>query len=153
MKNYEINEDTYAIIGEDVGKTKIIEKDNDYVIREDAYKIMDENCKYYGSSYYGRVESSKSILNCSYKLPVLVEESTCLIFFPIKSTLLDDCTWINLNSIKSIEKVDNQTKIIFTNGREIVFDISKLSLENQIYKSSKLETTIFKRINAIKRAE
>lgn len=153
MKNYEINEDTYAIIGKNFGKTKIIEKNNEYEVENDAYKVMDENCKYYGSSYYGRVEASKLILNCSYKLPVVVEESNCIIFFPIKSTLVDDCTWINLNSIKHIEKVDNKSKITFINDEEMIFDISKLSLENQIYKSSKLETTVFKRINAIKRGD
>lgn len=153
MKNYEINEDTYVIIGEKFGRTKVIEKEKQYEVVEDAYKIMDDNCKYYGSSYYGRVESSKSILNCSYKLPVIVEESSCMIFFPLKSTLLDDCTWINLNSIKYIEKVGSKSKITFINNEEMIFDISKLSLENQIYKSSKLETTMFKRINSIKRGD
>ncbi len=151
MNNYEINEDTYAVISTDVGKTRIIEKDYDLILDNDAYKVMDESCKYYGSSYMGRVEGSKKILECSYKLPILVEESSVLIFFPIKSSLLDDCCWINLNSIKSIEKVDNKTKITFKNGKEMIFDISKLSLENQIYRSSKLESTIFKRLNAKKR--
>ena len=151
MNNYEINEDTYAVISTDVGKTKIIEKDYDVILDNDAYKIMDESCKYYGSSYMGRVEGAKKILDCSYKLPILVEESSVLIFFPIKSSLLDDCCWINLNSIKSIEKVDNKTKIYFKNGKEMLFDISKLSLENQIYRSSKLESIIFKRLNATKR--
>ena len=27
-------------------------------------------------------------------VPILVEESSCLIFFPIKSSLLKDCCWI-----------------------------------------------------------
>ena len=150
MNNYEINEDTYAVISTDVGKTTIIEKNYELFVDHDAYKIMDESCKYYGSSYMGRVEGSKKILNCSYKLPIVVEESSVLIFFPIKSSLLDDCCWINLNSIDRIEKYDNKSKIVFKNNKEMVFDISKLSLENQIYKSSKLESTIFKRLNAKK---
>ena len=151
MKNYEINEETYAVISEKFGKTKIIEENNEYDVENDAYKVMDESCKYYGSSYKGRIEASKELLNCSYKLPIIVEESSVLIFFPIKSSLLDDCCWINLNSIKNIEKVDNKSKIIFKNGKEQIFEISKLSLENQIYRSSKLESIIFKRINAKKR--
>ena len=151
MNNYEINEDTYAVISTDVGKTTIIEKNYEISVDNDAYKIMDESCKYYGSSYMGRVEGSKKILNCSYKLPIVVEESSVLIFFPIKSSLLDDCCWINLNSISNIEKVDNKSKITFKNGQEIVFDISKLSLENQIYRSTMLESIIFKRINTKKR--
>lgn len=151
MENYEINEETYAVISNKYGKTKIIEENKEYDIENDAYKVMDESCKYYGSSYKGRLEGAKTLLNCSYKLPILVEESSVLIFFPIKSSLLDDCCWINLNSIKSIEKLDNKSKITFKNGKEYVFDISKLSLENQIYRSSKLESIIFKRINAKKK--
>ena len=73
MINYEINEDTYAVISESIGKTKIIEKDYDITIDDDAYKVMDDSCKYYGSSYVGRIEAAKSILNCSYKLPILVK--------------------------------------------------------------------------------
>ena len=151
MKNYEINEETYAIISKDIGKTEVIEKNNNYIVDNDAYKVMDESCKYYGSSYKGRLEAAKTLLNCSYKLPILVEESSVLIFFPIKSSLLDDCCWINLNSISNIEKVDDKSKITFKNGQEMIFDISKLSLENQIYRSTMLESIIFKRINTKKR--
>ena len=151
MNNYEINEETYAIISKDIGKTMVIEKSNDYEIDNDAYKVMDESCKYYGSSYKGRLEAAKVLLDCSYKLPILVEESSVLIFFPIKSSLLEDCCWINLNSIENIEKVNNKSKITFKNGKEMIFDISKLSLENQIYRSAKLESIIFRRINAKKR--
>ena len=150
MDFYEINEDTYAVISERFGKTKIIEKDHEYDIEKDAYKIMDEGCKYYGSSYKGRLEASKEILDCSYKLPIIVEESSALIFFPIKSSLLDDCCWINLNSIKSINKEENKTKLTFKNDKEITLDISKLSFENQIYRSSRLESIIIKRINTKK---
>ena len=151
MNNYEINEETYAIISKDIGKTMVIEKSNDYEIDNDAYKVMDESCRYYGSSYKGRLEAAKTLLDCSYKLPILVEESSVLIFFPIKSSLLEDCCWINLNSIENIEKVNNKSKITFKNGKEMIFDISKLSLENQIYRSAKLESIIFRRINAKKR--
>ena len=42
MENYEINEDTYAVISSCIGKTKIIEKYGEQTINNDAYKIMDE---------------------------------------------------------------------------------------------------------------
>ncbi len=151
MNNYEINEDTYVVLAEEIGKTKIIEKDNEYTINEDAYKVMDESCKYYGSSYKGRIEASKKLLDCSYKLPIIVEESSALIFFPIKSSLLQDCCWINLNSIKSVEKNGNKCNITLINGKKLLIDISKLSIENQIYRSSKLESIIYKRIITKKR--
>lgn len=152
MENYEINEETYAVLAEHVGKTKILEKEEEYVINNDAYNIMDESCQYYGSSYKGRLKAAKNILECSYKLPILVEESSCLIFFPIKSSLLDDCCWINLNSIKKVEKHEKGSKIIFKNDKELITNTSKLSIDNQIYRSIKLESVIKKRINAKKEA-
>jgi competence protein ComK len=151
LNSYEINDDTYAIISTNQYKTKVIEKEYEYDINENAYKVMDDSCKYYGSSYKGRLEAAKKILDCSYKLPILVEESSALIFFPIKSSLLEDCCWININSITNIEKVDNKSLITFKNGKKMMFDVSKLSIENQIYRSSKLEATILKRINRKKR--
>jgi competence protein ComK len=152
MENYEINEETYVVMSEHIGKTKIFEKDGEYSINHDAYKVMDESCQYYGSSYKGRLKAAKNILDCSYKLPILVEESSCLIFFPIKSSLLDDCCWINVNSIKKVEKYGKGSKITLKNDTELIFDVSKLSIDNQIYRSIKLESIIKKRINAKKEA-
>ena len=151
MENYEINEETYAIIGTNYGKTRIIEKENEYNISNEAYSVMDDNCKYYGSSYKGRLEAAKEILNCSYKLPIIVEESTGLIFFPIKSSLLNDCTWINLDTIQKVEKDGTKSKIIFENGKTETLDISKLSLDNQIYRATKLSLILKKRIESKKR--
>ena len=151
MDNYEINEETYAIIGTNYGKTRIIEKEKEYNISNEAYSVMDDNCKYYGSSYKGRLEAAKEILNCSYKLPIIVEESTGLVFFPIKSSLLADCTWINLDTIQKVEKEGNKSKIIFENGKCETLDISKLSLDNQIYRATKLSLILKKRIESKKR--
>jgi competence protein ComK len=151
MKNYEINDETYAVIGQNSISSKIIEKYDDYDVDSDAYSVMESSCEYYGSSYKGRIKGSKTILNCSYKLPILVEESTFLIFFPTKSSLEDDCVWVNLNKIKGIEKVDSKTKIIFENDKSIVVDASRISIENQIYRSTRLESLLRKRIEGKKR--
>ena len=151
MKNYEINDDTYAVIGKNNYSSKVIEKDIDYDVEKDAYSVMDESCEYYGSSYKGRLKASKSILNCSYKLPILVEESTYMIFFPIKSSLEEDCIWINLNKIKRVEKNNEKTDIIFENNKKITVDSSKMSIDNQIFRSSRLENLLRKRIESKKR--
>lgn len=150
MNYYEINEDTLAVIPIEINKTKVIEKENEYVINKNAYKIMDESCMYYGSTYKGRLKASKNILNCSYKLPVIVEETKNIIFFPTKSSLLEDCSWINFNFIKKIEKFDNKCAVYFINNIREIFDISKLSLENQISRSTRLGYIMQQRINDIK---
>lgn len=145
MKYYEINEDTIAVIPIGFEKTKIVEKNNEYIINARAYSIMDESCKYYGSTYKGRLNAAKKILQCSYKLPILVEESQNLIFFPTKSSLEEDCCWINFNYIEKIDKTENGSVIFFTNQKDIIIPVSKLSLENQISRSIRLSYIISER--------
>jgi Genetic competence transcription factor len=151
MENYEINEDTLAIIGDNYGNTRIIEKNQEYVIQKKAYEVMDENCKYYGSSYNGRLKAAKEILDCSYKLPIIMEESSMLIFFPTKSSLLDDCCWINYNAIRENENSGSKTLLKLINNQELLLDISLLSLKNQIYRATRLESIIRQRLKSIRR--
>ena len=150
MDFYEINDETIAVIPIEYEKTRIIEKEHEYIIEKKAYSIMDESCKYYGSTYKGRLKAAKDILDCSYKLPILVEESHNIVFFPTKSSLEDDCCWINFNYIKDIKKIDNKCLINFSNNTEILFNTSKLSIENQISRSTRLSYIIEQRKNNIK---
>lgn len=145
MDFYEINEDTMAVIPIGYEKTKIVEKNNEYVVNKKAYSIMDDSCRYYGSTYKGRLNAAKKILDCSYKLPILVEESQNIIFFPTKSSLEEDCCWINFNYIEKIEKDENETIINFINGTNIKFNISRLSIQNQISRSTRLSYIIDQR--------
>ena len=150
MEYYEVNEETIAVLSIGYEKTKIIEKNKEYIINKNAYNIMDESCIYYGSSYKGRLKAAKEILNCSYKLPILVEESNIIIFFPTKSSLEEDCCWINFDFIKEIKKEDKNSIIIFKNNKKILVSSSKLSLENQISRSTRLGYIINQRLNNIK---
>lgn len=145
MKDYEINEETVAVIPIDYYTTKIIEQDKEYIVNKKAYEIMDDSCKYYGSTYKGRLNASKKILDCSYKLPILIEESSGIVFFPTRSSLEEDCCWLNFNCIKDIIKKQNSSLITFKNNKTILLNISKLSLENQILRATKLTYIIYQR--------
>lgn len=145
MKEYEINEETMAVIPINYYQTLIKEIDNEYVVDKRAYEIMEDSCEYYGSTYKGRLAAAKKMLNSSYKIPIIIEESENLIFFPTKSSLLEDCCWINYNFIRKYEKDGKKVKITFKNNEQISVDMSKLSLENQISRSSILELTARKR--------
>ncbi len=143
---YEINDGTLAVLFKESGKSEILEEDNQYVFEEKPYKIMDYSCQYFGSSYEGREQGSQNILGSSrYKVPVIVEESRDLIFFPTVSPSSYDCSWIALNQIKSYEKMDQNTKIIFKNNQEIILPISYRSIENQILRATRLEAIMHRR--------
>ena len=150
MNTYEINEDTIAVIPIDYEKTKVLELNNEYIIEKKAYKIMDDSCKYYGSNYKGRLSAAKEILNCSYKIPILVEESKKLIFFPTKSSLEEDCCWINFDLVNSVIKNNESCILECKNNKKIEIKSSKLSIDNQIARSTRLSYIINQRINSTK---
>lgn len=151
MKDYEINEDTIAVIPISYDKTKIIEKSTEYIIEKRAYNIMDDSCIFYGSNYKGRLNAAKVMLNCAYKLPILVEESQNIIFFPTKSSLEEDCCWINFNYVKIVNKKDKKCIINFINDKELELNTSKLVIDNQIMRSTKLSYIVQKRISELKK--
>lgn len=144
---YEINDDTMALIPIDSSNTRVIELEKEYIIPQSAFNIMEENCEYYGSTYEGRVKSAKKILNFAYKIPIIVEETERIIFFPTKSTLDNTCCWINFNFVTTREKSGKNIIVKFKNGLEYEFDVSKLSFENQLMRANMLNSMLTKRIN------
>lgn len=143
---YEINDETIAIIPIDSSNTKVIELTKEYIIPQSTFEILEENCEYYGSTYNGRIKAAQKILNFSYKIPLLIEESEKIIFFPTKASTSSDCCWINHNFVKKREKNGKSTKVMFENGIEEEFNISKLSFENQLLRAGMLDALISKRI-------
>ena len=61
MKDYEINEETMAIIPLNYNQTMIKEVNNEYIIDKSAYKIMEDSCEYYGSTYKGRLKAAQKL--------------------------------------------------------------------------------------------
>lgn len=147
---YEINEDTLAIIPINKEQTKIIEKDNEYIINEKAYDVMEYSCEYFGSSLEGRLNGAKNILGSIYKIPIIVEESREIIFFPTTSPQLETNIWISLKNIKKYEKSDKTTIIYFDNDKKVVVSTPYLSINNQILRATRLGS-VFKHRKDIKK--
>ena len=73
-----------------------------------------------------------------YKLPIVIEESREMVFFPTTSSESNNCIWISLNNISSYEEKDFSTVVTFNTGQIEKFDISMESFENQVLRASKL---------------
>lgn len=141
-ENYEINESTIAILSLEKRKSKIIELEEDYIVSKSTTEIINDSCKYFGSSYKGRHEGTKYLTGINYKSPIIIEETTEMIFFPTSSPRFDNCSWISLKHINKYEKEKNKCKITFKNGLIILLDISYGSLQNQILRSTLLQSII-----------
>ena len=54
MKNYEINADTLALIPINNNTVKVYEEDEEFLVNKNVNQIMEDSCKYFGSSLEGR---------------------------------------------------------------------------------------------------
>lgn len=144
-RNYEINSATIAIIPIDKTTSKIIELEESFLVNQSATEIIDESCKFFGSSYIGRHEGTKNLIGVNYKSPIIVEETMELIFFPTTSPRINGCVWISLNHIVDYVKKESTTFIHFKNGNYLELEISYASLENQILRATRLEAILRKR--------
>lgn len=135
---YEINDETLAILAfED--KAKVIELNDEYIVDEAPYSIMERSCKYFGSSLEGRIDGSKDILGSVYKIPIVVEESQKIIFFPTEALSSPSVSWISYKNIKNIEKFGSKSLIRFNNDNVITVDCPYFSMKNQIFRCNMLD--------------
>ena len=145
MERYEVNNDTLAVIACNDRLSRIYEKGNSFYVRSNSTKIMEDSCEYYGSTLDGRLKGTKMILGSNYKLPIIVEESNDIIFFPTNGSMNEKCSWISLNHVKKYENVKGYTKVTFTDGKSITLHVSKESFEMQLLRASRLQNLLRKR--------
>ena len=147
IKEYEINDNTAAIIGINQKSTEIVEKDKNYIVSDNSFSVMEHSCEYFGSSLSGRNKGSKKMLGANYKVPIIVEESNELIFFPLSEVEKADCIWISLKWFDKVITKNGVNYICLKNGIKIPTKVSKYSIENQVLRSSKLHLVLFERKN------
>lgn len=146
--NYEINEETMIISPINDEKCRVLESDAEYVVNGTPLNVIERSCEYFGSSFVGRQTGAIKLIGAEYKIPILIEETRNIVFFPTTSPNNSDCTWISLNNIKKYEKTSDKryTKVIFKNGDEVEISISYGSFNNQILRASRLKTVLLDRI-------
>ena len=145
LDEYEINSSTLAVLPVDDETSKVLEEEGEYYVKRSAIDIIDNSCKYFGSSLKGRNEGTKNLIGGNYKLPVVIEESRSIIFFPTSSPRLEECAWISLNNLDNYFKLEKKGFVKFKNGSTLNSGISIFSLENQVLRASRLENVLRKR--------
>ena len=144
MNEYEINEDTLAIIPIK-NKTKVYEKYETFIVDKPVNKIMEDSCEYFGSSLEGRQKGTANLIGVTHKAPIIIEETKELIFFPTTSPRLPKCAWISLQNIENHYRYHNKIFVMFKNNKKIEFDISYGVLDNQILRATRLESILRQR--------
>lgn len=141
LDSYEINKETLLILPLDKNSSKVYENNDIYIVNMSCFDIICRSCLFFGSSYEGRSISTKDMINSSMKLPIIIEESNCIIFFPTCAVKSNKCIWVNYTNILKFSKIDNlSTLLIFKNNVNISLDVKYNILDNQIIRCIKLET-------------
>lgn len=141
-ENYEINLSTVAIIPYGKKKSKIIEEEANYIVDKTTTEIINDSCKFFGSSYLGRHEGTKYLTGINYKSPIIIEETSEIIFFPTSSPRCSNCSWISLKHVDKYKKDENNTMILFKNGISLSIKVSFGSFQNQMLRSNLLRSII-----------
>ena len=139
MNYYIINENTCALVPINEYKTRVYELDNKFEVSENILKIINDSCLRYGSSYSGRAAATKYAIGYTHKAPICLNEHTLNIFFPTKSPRIPECSWISYNNLYIYSKCGKECNITFKNNFTISVNASYLTIQNQLFRSSRLE--------------
>ena len=142
METYEVNKDTVALIPKGDNETIVYELDDSFIVKETPLKIMEESCEYFGSSFEGRITGTTKLVGFTHKVPIIVEESRNMIFFPTLSPKNSECSWVAYKHINKPEKFKDKTILEVNNGKKIIINVSDNIIDNQLYRCSRLKKTL-----------
>lgn len=144
---YEVNKNTLAIIPNGEKRCKVLETKRTYNINKTSFKVIEHSCESFGVSYKARLKGSQRFIKCKYKSPIIVEETSSLVFIPISSPR-NDTFWINYQNIFDFysSKGKKRTTIVrFKNGLKMEVPVSYYSFNNQFLKAARLYSCISER--------
>ena len=148
---YEIDLSTLILIGIDANNTKVITKDNEFIIKESAKKIVDNSCRFFGSNLQERINATNRLVKMASKTPIIVEETRNIIFFPLKSTREKVNIWISFNHLENYVKDGNNTILTFKNGKKVSIKFSYYIVDNQVTRSLILDYEINNRRKSLQK--
>lgn len=149
LEDYLINRFTMAILPDEENKfcSEVLEYEQEIFVEKRPMDVIDQSCRYFGSSYSGRKTGTKDLMKVTHKPPIVIDPANSIYFFPTTSSTKAHCAWISHGFVKeySATKEDN-TNITFTNGKQIIVPVSVGSFENQLLRTAQLRTIISTRI-------
>ncbi len=151
LKNYIINDETLLLIpyfynGANI--TKVYEFDEELLVEKLPYEIIKESCLFFGSSFEGRRDGTMALINCKMKVPVIIEESRKILFFPTYSIENSNNMWISYNNMINFNKVDSKETVInFKKNKSIMVNVKYNLIDNQFVRCIKLDSVISNRFD------
>lgn len=128
----------------------IIEEQEEYYVNSAPSKVIDQACKFFGSSLKGRQEGTRAISELTHKAPISIDPASGMYFFPTTSPTNPKCSWIAHTHISKMYEAPNRcTKVVFKNGKSIILEVSLGSMENQVNRTAQFRYILENRIQSI----
>jgi competence protein ComK len=119
----------------------ILEEEDMFLVLKRPIEVMEQSCKYYGSSYAGRKEGTKELIGVTHKAPTAISPADNLYYFPTTSSTRKDCAWLSHFHVASNKQTPRGTLLVtFTNGQTLKLDMSKGSFDNQLHRTAQLRS-------------
>lgn len=155
VEEYEITPHTLMVAPINYGSkiyARIIEMEDEFISPFKPMEIIKKSCEFFGSSYEGRKQGTKQLINITHKAPIAIDPTSSIFFFPTTSPLRPQCIWLSHEHVVSYERLDSKhTTITFRNRQTIDIAVSCSSFENQLHRTSFLKTKLIQRIEETKR--
>ncbi|MFD1926899.1 competence protein ComK [Sporosarcina siberiensis] len=126
--------------------THIVETDRVLKIALSPTELIDQNLRYFGSSFKGASQGSRAILGNVTMCPIVANEKLDFYWFPTKSPTSPNCIWFALHHIDRHESIcKKKTKVFLSNGTTLDIELSAYSFERKIQRAYKLKYKIEER--------
>jgi competence protein ComK len=150
IEEYEINTCTMFI--EPViygGKvySRAVELEDEFLSPFKPLDIIKRGCDYFGVDYESRKRGTRQLIGYSRKIPIVIEPTNHIYFFPTASPLVPECIWISLEHVECYRRVSSKkTMITFRNKQSHTLPVSVSTIEGQILRCSLLKTKLLQRV-------
>jgi competence protein ComK len=125
-----------------------------YMVTKSPKQIIEENCSFYGCDYEGLLKSAKQILGIKQMVPIPLSIALEVYTMPTCSPDSDKCLWLFLGHIEKIDKHGKKgAEVVFSNGKTMVVDVHKDTLEVRYAKMALLHYILTKRTGVYEKWE
>jgi competence protein ComK len=154
-EEYEVNPLTYAIVPLPYGSklfSQIYQLDEELYSPLKPLDIIKMSCRLFGSGYEGRKEGSRQLIGITHKIPITIDATNMMYFFPTTSPNNPQCSWISHEHVLHYDRIDStSTLVTFRNKKSLVIPISVYSFQNQMLRTAFLRTKLMQRIDSFDR--
>ncbi|WP_342430206.1 competence protein ComK [Neobacillus sp. FSL H8-0543] len=148
IEEYEVNPFTLFIKPKRYGNkvySQIIEVEDEFLSPLKPLDIIKNSC--FGSDYEGCRKGSMLLINAKHKIPIAIDPTNNLFFFPTASPNREECIWISLDHIKDLLRISpKETLIIFRNKQSYIIPVAYSTIQNQISHTATLKWKLMQRI-------